>query len=321
MKDSIKTLLENKKFSKLVCGAGNEDADFVKKLIYVYAKAGWKIFDINASSEILSAAKEGLELAEVKDAHICVSIGIKGDPHIAKAGINNSVCIKCGNCAKICPNSAIYPPNIYPIIDDKKCIGCGICAKKCPLNAIEMYEKDIDPKKILPELINNGAEILELHVTGNDENDLDKKWQIINECCPEFASICIDRENFGNKGLLSRISKLLETRKDYTTIIQADGIPMSGSEDDFKTTLQAAATAEIVQNANFPAYLVVSGGTNSKTAELCKLCNIYPNGIAIGSWARKIVNPVISKPDFWENTELKKESVKIASELFLKTFG
>ena len=217
--------------------------------------------------------------------------------------------------AHICKNLMQYH------IAKEKCIGCGICAKKCPLNAIKMYEKDIDPKKILPELINNGAEILELHVTGNDENDLDKKWQIINECCPEFASICIDRETFGNKGLLSRISKLLETRKAYTTIIQADGIPMSGSEDDFKTTLQAAATAEIVQNANFPAYLVVSGGTNSKTAELCKLCNIYPSGIAIGSWARKIVNPVISKPDFWENTELKKESVKIASELFLKTFG
>jgi len=325
MTDSIRTLLENKNFSKLVCGAGNEDTDSVKKLVYIYAKAGWKIFDISARGEILSAAKEGLELAEVKDAHICVSIGIKGDPHISKAEVNNSVCIKCGNCAKNCPNGAIYPQNIYPkniypIIDDKKCIGCGICTKKCPVNAIKMYEKDIDVKKILPELINGGAEILELHVTGNDENDLEKKWQIINECRPLFASICIDRENFGNKDMVSRISKLLETRNDYTTIIQADGIPMSGSKDDYKTTLQAAATAEIIQNANLPAYLVVSGGTNSKTAELCKLCNIYPNGIAIGSWARKIVRPIISKTDFWENTESQMEAVKIAKELLSKNF-
>ena len=113
---------------------------------------------------------------------------------------------------------------------------------------------------------------------------------------------------------------MLESRSNYTTIIQADGIPMSGADDDFKTTLQAVATAEIVQNANLPVYLVVSGGTNSKTSELCRLCNIYPNGIAIGSWARKIVNPIISEYNFWESKELQNKAVKIASELFSKTF-
>ena len=316
MKNSIKDLLENKKFSKLVCGAGNEDADYVKKLVYVYAKAGWKIFDISARNEILSSAKEALELAEINDAHICVSIGIKGDPHISKAKVTTQ-CINCGNCARVCLNNAIYPPNI---IDDKKCIGCGICAKKCPVNAIKMYEKDVDTKNILPKLMNNGAEILELHVTGHDEKDLENKWRIINECNPVFASICIDRENFGNREMLSRINKMLENRDDYTTIIQTDGIPMSGANDDFKTTLQAAATAEIVQNANLPVYLVISGGTNSKTSELCRLCNIHPHGIAIGSWARKIVHPFISKPDFWQNSELQKKVIKISSELLSKTF-
>ena len=317
MTDSIKTLLENKKFSKLVCGAGNEDCETVKRLVYIYAKAGWKIFDISARSEILSAAKEGLRLSETNDSHICVSVGIKGDPHISKARINSSVCIRCGNCARNCPNDAVYPPNI---IDDKKCIGCGICEKKCPAGAIKMYEKDIDCKKILPDLVRGGAEILELHVTGNDEKDLENKWQVINECNPKFASICIDRENFGNKEMLERINKMLSVRNNYSTIIQADGIPMSGANDDFKTTLQAVSTAEIVQNANLPAYLVVSGGTNSKTGELCSMCNIRPNGIAIGSWARKIVRNTVNSPDFWENTEIQKEAVKIASELFSKSF-
>ena len=241
-------LLENKTFFKLICGAGNEDCESVKRLVYVYAKAGCKVFDLSAKAEVLQSAKEGVALANSENVHFCISIGIRGDKHISKAEVNSSKCITCGNCTRNCPNSAIYPPNL---IDEKKCIGCGKCAEKCPANAIKMYEKDINIQKVLPELINNGAEIIELHIMGHDKKDLDYKWNIINRCSPKMASICIDRENFGNKEVLSRIREMAETRKPYTTIIQADGVPMSGSKDDYKTTLQAAAMAEIIQNANF----------------------------------------------------------------------
>ena len=273
-------LLKNKKFFKLVCGAGNEDGESVKKCVFVYAKAGCKVFDISARKKILESAKEGANLADTNDIHYCVSIGIKGDPHISKASINNSVCIKCGNCARNCPNSAIYPPNM---IDDKKCIGCGTCIKKCPTGAIKMYEKDTNVKEILPDMVKNGAEILELHIMGHDKKDLDYKWKMINECNPKLASICIDRGIMGNKDVLERIEEMIGHRPHYTTIIQADGIPMSGGADDYKTTLQAVAMAEIIQNANLPVYLTLSGGTNSKTMELCHKCGIYPNGVAIGS--------------------------------------
>lgn len=304
-------LLENKTFFKLVCGAGNEDLDSVKKLVYVYAKAGCRVFDLSAKQEVLGAAKEGVKLAGITDAHYCVSVGIKGDPHISKAKVTSD-CIKCGNCARNCPNGAIYAPNI---IDDKKCIGCGTCEKKCPVGAIKMYEKDVNVKEILPDMVKNGAEILELHVTGQDRNDLDYKWRIINECSPKLASICIDRSNFGNKGVIERIKDMISCRKPYTTIIQADGVPMSGGTDDYKTTLQAVAMAEIIQNANLPVYLTLSGGTNSKTTELCSQCGIYPNGIAIGSWARKIIKPYMDLPDFWEDEDAQNRAVELAKNL------
>ena len=307
-------LLESKRFFKLVCGAGNEDCEWVKRQVFVYAKAGCKVFDLSARTEILDAAKEGTTLAGVSNVHYCISIGIKGDPHISKAEVNSSVCMKCGNCARNCPNCAIYPPNI---IDEKKCIGCGICAKKCPTGAIKMYEKDVNVKNVLPELIKNGAEIVELHIMGHDKKDLDMKWQVINECNPKLASICIDRQNFGNGEVLSRIKEMLEYRKPHTTIIQADGVPMSGGADDYKTTLQAVAMAEIIQNANLPVYLTLSGGTNSKTIELCHQCGIYPNGIAIGSWARKIIKPYIEAPDFWENQEAQNKAIENAKHLVL----
>lgn len=296
---------------KIVCGAGNEDYESVKRLVYIYAKAGCNCFDISARKEILEAAKSGASLAGVNDVTFCVSIGIKGDKHIAKASIKSG-CIKCGNCFRSCPNDAIYSSII---IDDKKCIGCGICAKTCSTGALTMIEKDVNVKEILPYMVENGVEILELHIMGHDKKDLEYKWNVINECKPKLASICIDRENFGNKEVLERIQEMISYREPYTTIIQADGIPMSGANDDYKTTLQAVAMAEIIQNANLPVHIMLSGGTNSKTAELAKLCGINYWGIAIGSWARKIVKQYTSAPDFWENSKIQNKSVEIAQNL------
>lgn len=297
---------------KLVCGAGNEDCESVKRLVYIYAKAGCRFFDLSARKEILESAKEALKLAKVDDAMLCVSVGIKGDPHITKAKINESKCIKCGNCFRNCPNDAIYSSII---IDEKKCIGCGNCIKKCPTDAISMFDKDVNVKEILPYMVKNGVEVLELHIMGHDKKDLAAKWNIINECRPKFASICIDRENFGNKEALSRIKEMIAYREPYTTIIQADGIPMSGADDTFKTTLQAVAMAEIIQNTNLPVYIMISGGTNSKTAELAKLCDISYWGIAIGSWARKIVKQEITTNNFWQNETLQNIAIQKASDL------
>ena len=301
---------------KIVCGAGNEDAESVKRLVYIYAKAGCKLFDLSARKEILAAAKEATELAEINDIHFCVSIGIKGDSHIRNAKVDTFSCNKCGVCYKNCPNDAI---DSFLLINEKKCIGCGICANKCPNQAIKMYDKDINVAEILPYMVLNSVEILELHIMGHDKHDLDYKWKVINECNPKFASICIDRENFGNKEVLSRIKEMIAIRKPYTSIIQADGIPMSGSDDTYKTTLQAVAMAEIIQNAKLPVHIVLSGGTNSKTAELAKLCGIDYWGIAIGSWARKIVKPYICMPDFWTNKDAQTKAIEIAKDLVAKS--
>lgn len=304
---------------KLVCGAGNEDTESVKRLVFVYAKAGCKLFDLSARKEILDAAKTGAKLAGEENIQYCVSIGIKGDKHITKAKIDSTKCTKCGECTKICPNDAIKaePPfcSNHINIDEKKCIGCGICFKECLSGAITMTEKDVNYHEILPYMIQNGVDFLELHIMGHDKADLEKKWRVINECKPKYASICIDRENFGNKEVLERIQGMISQREPYTTIIQADGVPMSGGCDDYKTTLQAVAMAEVIQNAKLPVYIMLSGGTNSKTAELARLCGINFWGIAIGSWARKIVKPYITKDDFWENKGAQTKAIKTAKQL------
>jgi len=44
-------------------------------------------------------------------------------------------CVGCGNCADVCPNSAITVDDIA-VIDADKCTDCGACVDECPSEAI-----------------------------------------------------------------------------------------------------------------------------------------------------------------------------------------
>lgn len=288
----LKTLLEQKNCFKLICGAGNENLDEVEKLVALYAKAGCHFFDLSADKEVLQAAQRGLDFAVPKDMqkdyHFCVSIGTKNDPHMNKAKIIEANCKQCGKCIETCPQTAINKS--FEVKEG--CIGCLKCKSTCEHNAIEIYKKNQSIKEILQPLLTSHFSLLtciELHASDTDEEEVDKQWNYLCENFDGMLSLCLGREKLSNEQILNQIKRLVEKRKPYTTIIQGDGSPMSGGEDDFKTTLQAVAMAEIIQNAQLPVYLMLSGGTNSKTAELAKLCGVNFHGIAIGSYARKIV--------------------------------
>lgn len=311
----LKDLFESKKCFKLVCGAGNEDAIEVEKLVTIYSLAGCNFFDLCAKSEIVDAAKKGLQNAGItKDRYLCVSVGIDGDPHITKAKINPTKCISCGNCKLTCPHDAIIFNNKYEV-NEERCLGCSQCTKSCPADAIDMYSKVQDYNKILPKLIEKGIDCIEFHAISTDENDVIEKWSQINHLYDGMLCISIDRSELGDKQLLKRVKKMLENRTPYSTIIQADGIAMSGNNDEYGTTLQAVATAQLFQNAQLPAYIMMSGGTNTKSRELATKCEVKPHCIAIGSFARKIVKNYLMLDDLLTNTSALNEAVNIAKEL------
>lgn len=319
----LEDILRNKKCFKLVCGAGNEDAVEVEKLVALYAKAGANYFDLSAREDVVNAAFSGLRRVVPEDQlvnyYLNVSVGIKGDPHISKALIDESRCTYCGICKEVCIHKAVLEEEGHFIIDAIRCIGCGVCISECPVQTISSYSHNKPLEEVLPPLVNLGIHSIELHAVSDDEEGIVEQWRIINSCFNGILSLCIDRSHLGDAQLIRRIKTLISDRKGFSTIIQADGAPMSGCDDKYETTLQALGTGQIVQRANLPVFLMLSGGTNSKTAELAKLFNIPAHGVALGSYARLIVREYIDRDDFLENEEVFNKAVVIARDLVEKT--
>lgn len=315
----ITDILKQKKCFKLVCGAGNEDAGEVEKLVAVYAKAGANYFDLSARSDVVSAAKRGLQRVipenELHNYFLNVSVGIPGDPHVRKALIAADKCKACGLCLSSCLQKAVTCGNKTYRIIGSRCIGCGACAKACPSGAVTFVTEAKDLNLVLPPLIKLGLDSLELHAVTDEEEAAYAQWLVMNRVFPGVLSLCLDRSHLGDVQLMARIKRFCGRRKDFTTIIQADGAPMSGGDDRYNTTLQALATADVVNKAKLQVWLLISGGTNSKTTRMSRLFEIQAHGVAIGSFARKIIRKYIDRDDFFTNKKVFDPAYKIAKRL------
>ena len=64
-------------------------------------------------------------------------------------------------------------------------------------------------------------------------------------------------------------------------------------------------------------YIVLSGGTNSLTRQLAKMSSVRINGVAVGTYARDIVEKYVQKDDFYDNTDAIKMAYEKARSLVL----
>jgi len=94
-----------------------------------------------------------------------------------------------------------------------------------------------------------GTEQLELHAAVPDAESIFSEWKMINEIIDDnYVSMCLDRLHLGDSYLRHRIKKA-QAIAGERFIVQADGVPMSGGSDDYNTTLQAVAIADIVMKS------------------------------------------------------------------------
>lgn len=58
-----------------------------------------------------------------------------------RAVVDESACVACGCCVKVCPLSAMEIwRGIRAQVNPERCVGCGKCAKECPASVIEIRE-------------------------------------------------------------------------------------------------------------------------------------------------------------------------------------
>ena len=58
------------------------------------------------------------------------------------AEVLTSLCVACGECAKVCPlGAATIIKGCYAKINAEICVGCGKCAQNCPANAITLADR------------------------------------------------------------------------------------------------------------------------------------------------------------------------------------
>jgi hypothetical protein len=91
--------------------------------------------------------------------------------------IDEERCLKCGKCAKDCPEDAlVWKKGDIPVVIEERCIGCGECAESCrPIaDCVEMVAKGIGKWT-------RGEETLPFRMVDYLVGMLDAKWdRLIN---------------------------------------------------------------------------------------------------------------------------------------------
>jgi len=371
----LQSIIRKQKCFKMICGAGNEDKVQVKKLAFVYTLAGAKILDVSANVDVVASAVDGIDLAYEYASengiqigvrpYIMVSVGMPGDHHVRKSYIDPTTCIGCSLCIPVCPTDAIPKDFILrldvfkelsgsfenedqskEIVIKDLCIGCGKCSNICPKAEVISYRHNArELLDLLPRCMKAGAELFELHAAVGENDITMDEWKLINHInTSNYNSMCLDRLNLGNLRLEHRIEEARKVAGDRL-LIQADGYPMSGGENDYNTTLQAVACADVI-NKKFNMKLnkkrekdrigkqmiaakkiykevsepsivpiVLSGGTNALSKQLADMVGVRINGVAIGTYARDIVEEFIVHDDFFRNQSAIKHAYAMAKSL------
>ena len=340
--------LKQKCFFKLVCGASLTDTEMVENLSYIFTIAGAHVIDLAPKADVIFAARRGIERGrDSRDMSwhvsttplLMASIQLDKDPHFRKVEVDYNLCDLCSACVKICPTEAFKiaapgEPRLWRedkkfIYSIEKCYGCGICPSYCHVSALNMIDTKPSPIETLKEMILLNIDAIEFHF-GKNIDRIKEIWrdiQNIVETSGHMSPSC-NKPLFSfsiGSGLLSDeeikyAANLCYKLAGKDIILQCDGTPMSGGnvknlkngQIGYNMDNPSLQVAKIIEKENLPVYLQISGGTNQDSYTMAEKANININGVAIGSYARKLLMPFLNNLD---NKEHLEEAVNIARSL------
>lgn len=282
--------LQNKRFFKLTLGASFSNPREIERLSYIYTLAGAHAIDIMAAPRLVRAALKGINKAKKQNRRVdaplvMVSIQSDEDPHFQKAWMpNRRKIIIPKEIRNLCPTGAIGEEEITTDL----CIGCGLCVNdRIPIKMRPLRKISED---LLAACLKEGAEGIEFHLGQGDIEKFDSLFGGIKGMISKeiLLSVTVGSNRMSPAKVEEVVTRVNELMTGRQVIFQADGTPMSG-QDGKSSTLQTLAVAQLVQPLKKDHWLQASGGTNRLTATLAKDFQIELNGVAMGTYARKVL--------------------------------
>ncbi|MGB3570779.1 MAG: LdpA C-terminal domain-containing domain [Phormidesmis sp.] len=248
---------------------------------------------------------------------LMVSMSAGVDPHFRKAWFDAEKCPSdCSRpCEDVCPAIAIDSTGV---IRDR-CYGCGRCLPVCPLGLIEARSQPTTLDAIAQSVVSQ-VDALEIHTHVGNEAAFKQLWQTITPWISHLKLIsisCPDGENFiaylqSLQRIMGWVEPTVRLHKPQPALVwQTDGRPMSG--DIGKGTTHAAVRlAQKVIASEIPGYVQLAGGTNEYTVLKLREMGLLQcsnedfmrpravSGIAYGSFARRLLMPVIDQTYYLE---------------------
>ena len=142
-------------------------------------------------------------------------------------------------------------------------------------------------KEDLKLIKNYNFDVFELHIDHNDFSLITSILELIHANLIDRAfSINISRTKFSNANMIELI-KLANEKLKRNIMIEVEGETSTNEKyNESNETIQTISTADIINKQlklkelkykRIP--ILLSGGTNSKTAELARKCGVVFNGI------------------------------------------
>ena len=166
-------------------------------------------------------------------------------------------------------------------------------------------------KEDLKLIKNHNFDVFELHIDHNDSSHIKSILEFITSNLIDRAfSINISRTKLSNANMIE-IIKLANEKIKKNIMIEVEGeIATNEKYNESNETIQTISTADIINKQlklkelkyrRIP--ILLSGGTNSKTAELARKCGVLFNGI---TYTKNFLKGLK-----YQNIDLIKEEIKL----------
>jgi Fe-S-cluster-containing hydrogenase component 2 len=301
----------------------------VRRLVMLYALAGVDCVDVAADPAVVMATRQGLAdavaLAPLLGDRqyllpdlpwLMVSLNDSEDPHFRKATLDASHCPPdCDRpCEAVCPTAAIqFQGWGKGGVTSDLCYGCGRCLSICPIDNIGAQHRQARPEDFSGDRLSQ-IDAVEIHTQVGRQTEFAALWQRLAPWRPYLKLVSISCPD--DEQVVPYLQELYEVMAPLAIplIWQTDGRPMSGDLGR-GTTHATIRLARKVLAARLPGYVQAAGGTNSYTvSKLREFGLVHPqppisgvehhprspqtiSGIAYGSYARRLVMPLLSTLD------------------------